>query len=378
MANAVNLYDPLFYANEGIAALTRQLGFGARVYRGFDRTPQERGSVININKPSSFTAQDAPSTAQDLTPGSTAMTLSFWKEVKFKLTDKELTFTGERIITDHIQPAAYALALDVDSRVAALAKDIPWFVDSTTPAAVADLTAVRKVLFNNGVPMVPGMLHGVVDGTMESELLNLPAFNQDSGAGDVGVGTQLSGTLGRKFGFEISASQNVYTHTAGVSADAAGTLTGAHAAGVSVIAFAAVTAAGTFKAGDSFVIAGNAQRYVLTGDVTADGTGAVVNAPISPALVQAYSNGAAVTFSLMNHTANLFFHRDAFALATAPLTTMANQLGARVETVVDDVSGIALRSRVFYVGDTSSVYVALDILYGVKTLDPNKAVRLRD
>jgi len=214
---------------------------------------------------------------------------------------------------------------------------------------------------------------------LESEFLNLSAFSQQQGAGDTGVSTQLTGSLGTKFGFEISSSNNVRTHVAGVAADAIGALVGAHAVGATVIAFNGVTASATFKRGDTFVIAGNTQRYSLLADVTADGTGAVTGAQVSPALVQGYSGGAVVTFDLMNHVQNLAFSRDFATMAMAPLTTLGRELmGARIETVVDEGSGLALRARMFYVGDQSKVYVALDILYGLRVLNPNMAVVLRD
>jgi hypothetical protein len=376
MANNLNLYDPLWYANEALIELNKALGMSGRVHRGFDRTPQGRGSTIMISKPSTFTAQDAPSTVQDLNPDDVAVVLNQWKEVKFKLTDKELTFSGEKIITDHIRPAAIALANNVDIALNNLYKDIPWVASWSNPAAVSDITNARKVLFNNGVPMED--LHMEVDGTIEAELLNLSAFSQQQGAGADGVETQRRGYLGQKFGFEVFANQNVATHTAGVAADSTGTLNGAHAAGAESVSIAGLTAAGTVKAGDTFVIAGNAQRYVFRADATADGAGAIANALISPPLAQAYGNGAVVTIQLTSGAQSIAFHRNAFALAMAPLTTMGNQLGAKIESVVDPLTGLALRSRLFYVGDTSSVYVALDMLYGVKTLDPNLAVRIID
>lgn len=380
MANALGLYDPLFYANEAMIELRRALGMAGRVFRGFDRNPQEKGSKIMISRPGSFVAQDAPSTAQDLNPGQTEMSLDYWKEVKFFLTDKELAFTQEKIINDHIRPAAYAIANDIDVRLAALAQDIPWFINVTAPAGVADITAARKVLFQNGVPINdPGRMHMMVDGQLESEFLNLSAFSQHQGADGEGVETQRTGSLGRKFGFEVFANQNVRTHVPGVAADADGTLSGAHAKGAKVVTIAGLTAAGTVKKGDSFVIAGNTQRYVFSADATADGSGVITNAAIFPELVQAYSNGAVVNISLVAHVQNIAFHENAFALAMAPLPRLGDQLGgARIETVVDDISGLALRSRMWYVGDTSRVYVALDVLYGMKTLDPNMAVVLRD
>lgn len=378
MPNNLNLYDPLFYANEALIAIQRNLGMAGRIHRGYEKSAQERGSTIQINKPSTFVAQDAPSTDQDLTPGAVSIQLNKWREVKFGLTDKELSFTGEQIINDHIEPAAYALALDVDTNLALLYRDIPWSVTLTSPAAVADLTNARKVLFNNGVPMQPGALFGMVDGTLEMELLNLSAFTQHQGAGETGVDSQVNGFIGRKFGIDWFANQNVQTHTAGVAADATGTLTGAHAAGATTISAAAMTIAGTFKAGDTLVIAGNAQRYAITADITLDGAGAHTAIPITPPLVQAYSNGAVVTVTLQSGVQNIAAHRNAFALATAPLSTMGAELGARVASVADPVTNLSIRSRVFYMPDISKVKVALDILYGFKTLDPNLAVRLVD
>jgi hypothetical protein len=39
------------------------------------------------------------------------------------------------------------------------------------------------------------------------------------------------------------------------------------------------------------------------------------------------------------------------------------QLGARSATVSDPITNLALRSRLFYGGNASKVYVALDVLY---------------
>ena len=376
MPNVLSVYDPLFYASEAIIQLRKALGMAGRVHRGYDKNPQQKGSVISISKPSTFTAQDAPSTAQDINASEVQIVLNNWREVKFKLTDKELTFTTEKIITDHIAPAAYALADDIDSKLCLLYRDVPWSVAATSPLAVADITGVRKQLFTNMAPN--DNRHLMLSGTLEQEALNQAAFSQHQGAGDVGVQTQLRGTLGQKFGFEVFANQNVKTHTAGVSADATGALVGAHAKGSTTVAFDLVTIGGTFKAGDTFVIAGNTQRYSFTADATADGGGAVAATAISPPLVQAYGDNDVITITLTSGEQSLGFHRNAFALAMAPLSELGGQLGARIATVSDPVSNLSLRSRLFYDGDASTVFVAIDVLYGLKTLDPNLAVRLVD
>jgi hypothetical protein len=374
MANTLGVYDPIFYAQEALIWLQKSLGMAGRVHRGYDKNPQQKGSVISISRPSTFTAADAPSNAQDLDTGTVNISLDYWREVKFKLTDKELTFTTEKIINDHIGPAAYTLADDIDQKLTLLYKDIPWYVVNSSPCAVADLTGLQRTLFGNKVPQ--SQRHLMLSGIQQEEFLNLSAFSQWQGAGASGEATQMEGSLGMKYGFEIFANQNVQTHTAGVAADATGALTANAAKGATTIAFDGVTNNGTFKKGDSFVIAGNTQRYVFTADVAADGSGVVAAAPIFPALVQAYADNDVITINLVSGEQGIGFHRNAFALGMAPLSELGNQLGARIATVVDPVTSLALRSRLYYVGNSSEVHVALDVLYGIKTLDANLGARL--
>lgn len=373
MPNTLSVYDPLFYAQEALIQLEKALGMAGRVHRGYDKSPQQKGSVISISKPSTFTALAAPTTAQDLTAGEVQITLDQWYEVKFKLTDKEMTFTTEKIVNDHIRPAAYAIADKIDQQLCALYKDIPWYNVNSSPVAVADFTANRRILNTNAAPT--DMRHMMLSPTQEEEALNLSAFTQWQGAGQAGADAQMRGSLGMKYGYEVFMNQNVQTHTQGVSADATGALTAAGTKGDTAISFDSVTSGGTFKAGDSFTIAGNSQRYVFTADFTATG-GAKTDAPIFPALVQDYDNLAVVTINLVGGEQGLGFHRNAFALAMAPLSEMGDGRGAQISTVVDPITGLSLRARIFYVGDSSTNYVSIDALWGVKTLDPNLACRL--
>lgn len=382
MPNTLSIYDPIFYAQEALIALEKALGLAGRIHRGFDATPQQKGSVISIRRPSTFAAQDAPSVAQDVNASKVDITLNKWREVKFSLTDKELTHTKEQIIVDHIRPAAYALADDLDQNLATLYKYIPWFFDVAGGAGstlvLADIAKTRKVLFDNAVPMNDGNLHLMVGGAEEAALLPLLSPIGTAGlTGGAGVETLRRGALGTVFGFEAFANQNTPSHTPGVSADATGALTANAAKGATSISFDSITTAGTVKAGDSFVLAGNTQRYVFTADYTAT-AGAIANASIYPALVQAHVSTDVITINLDTHVANLAFHRNAFALATAPLSEMGGELGgARIATIADPVTNLSLRSRIYYMPDVSAVKVALDILYGYVPLDANLATRLR-
>jgi hypothetical protein len=382
MANTLGVYNPIFYAQEALILVEKALGMAARVHRGFDEERRSfgKGEVINIRKPSVLTVSNAPATAEDLSTETVALNLNYWRETKFKLTDKELAFTGERIINDHIRPAAYALADDVDQKLVALYTDIPWYDDLTGTPTVADITEPRKVLFDNSVPLDdPAMLHYMINGSLEAGFLGLSAFSQNQGAGDVGVSTQLRGTLGTKFGAEIFANQNTPSHTKGTCDDTALKVgAGGASEGDTTIDLLAVDAGvtGTLVAGDVLEIAGDTQKYAVTALNTA-AANAFTAVAITPALSMDHAADVAVTAVLDNHVSNLMFHRNAFALATAPLSEMGSELGAKIAVVQDPVTGLALRSRVYYVGNSSEVHVAIDILYGVKTLDPNLAVRGR-
>ncbi len=377
MSNTLSVYDPIFYAQESLIQLEKALGMAGRVHRGHDKAPQQKGSVIAIRKPGSFTAQDAPSDPQDVDAGEVQVRLDNWKEVKFALTDKELSATGEAIIDDHIRPAAVALADAIDQSLCGLYAEVPWHHDVAATAGVTDIVAVRRRMFDNLVPLRdPAMLHWMVDGDIEADLLSQAAFTQWQGSGEVGARAQVSGALGQRFGFNFFANQNVATHTPGTLSATSAALQGAHAKGATSVTLDAGTLTGTLKRGDTFVINGHAQRYAVTADATASGN--AVTASITPALARDHADNAAVTVSLDEHSASLAFHRNAFALAMAPLSELGNQLGAKVATVADPVTGLALRSRLFYDGNNSKVFVALDALWGVKTLDPNLAVRARN
>lgn len=382
MANTLGNYNPIFYAQEALIHLENALGMASRVHLGFDeeRRSRNEGDTISIRKPSTFAVNDAPSSAQDLATETLDIKLDQWKEVKFKLTDQELAYTQERIIRDHIRPAAYALANYIDQRIALLMLDVPWIEAATAPAAVADITKVRQNMFDRGVPLIGPMFnHLLLDGALEAEFLNLQAFSQQQGAGGAGVETQRSGSLGVKYGFETFANQNVQSVSAHTLNTTAGiTVSGAHAKGVETVTITAGTLTGDLKKGNVISFAGDTQKYAVTADATAAGN--AINVPIAPKLAVALSGGEAVTVEDGTaHTAPGAFHRNAFALAMAPLPDeLPRRLGAQVASVMHPRSGVALRSRLYYVGNSSEVHVALDVLFGTKTLDPNLACRLKN
>ncbi len=382
--NTLGNYNETFFAQEALIQLEKVLGMAGRIHRGYSTETKARGDTISIRRPATFTATDMPSTQSDLPTDSVSITLNKWKGVVFGLTDKDLSLTAPQIITDHIRPAAVAIADAVDQAAAALYLDVPWVLAQTGTPALADIAAVRKMMFDNKVPLRdPAMLHGMIDGT--TELAYLTALSAAGQVRETQGPALREGSMGRLFGYDVWANQNCPTHTSGVGADATGAIdfgsgsTAVYAAGTTTIHVDGLTSGITIKTGDTFAITGDTQRYVLTANGANETTGDI-DVTFAPPLKQAVDENTVVTFTLTGSakSQNLYFHTNAFALATAPLSDMGGQLGAKIATISDPITNLSLRSRMWYNGDDAKVMVGLDILYGVKTLDPNLAVRHYD
>jgi hypothetical protein len=388
VANVNGNYIPILYATEALIHLRKRLGLAARVHKGYDaeRRSVGKGKTISIKRPSVFTSQSAPSTAQELAVGTVDITLSTWEEVKFALPDNEAAWADPSIITDHIAPAAYAIADSIDQDLVDLADTVPHlYVEPTaataSAATIAGLLATRKRLFDLKVPLQDqDKMHFMIGGKAEADLLALSAFTQHQGAGDMGVSSQMSGYLGRRFGMEFFANQNVGTLTYGNHTDVAGTITEPAAVGDTSITIGGVSdvelAIGTVI---KFSTSGN--EYAVRTAVTPSAGAAVV--AITPAIRVAESDNAAIVVGSTSgwqdnctNVVNLAFHRNWAALAFAALPdALPNELGARAFTVMDPVSGLSLRARLWYDGTNSKTLCAVDALWGVRELDADLACR---
>jgi hypothetical protein len=397
MTNVLGNYNPTFFANESLIQLFNQLGMAGRVYRGLDdqRTSagNNKGDVINLKRPSKFTAAThvagTGTTAQDVVGQNVQVTLDQHQEVKFAITDKELAYTSEKIIDEHIKPAAFALAEKIDNDLYTLGAKVGPKTYVSGAVASTFITGPRKILRNNAVPM-DNNIHYMIDTGMEAAFLDLGIF---SAADTTGQGNNtdalMQGTLGRRFGVETFTSQNAdvtattMTSTATASTaggDRLGAVNVAVAANLSTIAVDGMTGSETLKIGDTFTIAGDTTIYILTADTTLSGGAGSLT--FYPPLRQNAANDAVVTFDILYaiqeaaHYRNLMFHRNAFALGFAPLPTTGDGRGAEIATVTDPVSGLSVRARMYYNGDTATNSVALDVLYGCQVLDPMLGVRV--
>jgi hypothetical protein len=391
MANYTTPYDPVFYAQEALMVLENALGMAARVHRGYDqeRKSANVGSTIQIRKPGTFSTQaGGTGTAADIAPNYITISVDDWREVKFALTDKELAYTGEKIIQEHISPAVYALANYIEDKITDLYAYVPWSYNLAATQTEADIVGARKILRDNaGSLMDTDTVHFAIDSTLEAAFLNRAVFHAASTAGEADSKMALMrGHLGTRFGVEHFVQQTLSSHTSGTvvsgSNDLAGALSATAAIRATSITVTGLTGTETILAGDSFVLAGNTQRYVATATTTLSSGAGTIN--LYPALVQAYNSGTVITFETIgasnyadSYYYNIMFHRNAFAFATAPLPMIGDGAGARMAVITDPRTGLSLRSRVAYVDSSATVNVTLDVLFGVKCLDPNLAVICR-
>jgi hypothetical protein len=377
VSNTLASYDPIWFANRALERLERRLTFVPQVFRAYEQEPRERGSIIRIRKPGPGVAQNMPiaeASASDLTPEDMDIDLDQWKGTLFAVRDDEYAYTGERYITEHIDPFVQALAQSIEDSLLALYKDVPWVINADTTDVHKDFTASRKRLNQNNVPFSNRTF--AMNPTQDERYLNSTTFHQANTSSE-GPQTQREGFVGRKFGFDTFDVPGMPSHTMGTASTGTLALVGAHAAGAATVNLDAGAVTGTLVPGDTFVIAGNTQRYAVTNTVTA-AANAFTGVTITPPLAQAYADNAIVTVTLQSKEINLAFHRNAFALVMVPLSDRANGSGARIAYAQDPQTGLTLRFREWYDGGTAKTYHGYDALWGRKTLYPNMAVRVEN
>ena len=349
------------------------------VYRGeYDGTFARQGDTIQVRKPvratSIDTSGDISSNISDTKENSVNVTLDKQRGVARSLSSKEMTMNiddFERIV---VVPAVTAIAENVNSDILGLYTDIPYFTGTSgsTPDDLPDLANVGKVLNNNNAPMDSRALVMDYDALAKFQALDSIVEVDKSGTN----AALRQGILGQVYGMTLASDGQIKTHTAGGYTALTDVIIAAGAAGATSITLESAAGASTAKLlkGDLLVIDG--YQFVVTAETTA-ANGDIATVNIYPALPMAFDDFAsdAVTFpdeSAYAHVANLGFHRDAFALAMAPLE--APMGGAN--SAVLNYRGLSIRIIMDYAFGTDKNQIRFDVLYGVKTMYPELAVRL--
>jgi len=346
MANTITNVTPQLLA-QGLLALRQQAIMPRLVNRNYDSLAAERGNVVNVPVPSAITARSitaavAINSNVDSSPTSVALTLDWWYEAPFHLSDSDAKSVIAGFIPMQASEAIKALANGIDDYI--LGKHTGIFsaagVASTTPFATnLGVAASARILLNTQLaPM--GDRRGVLDPSAEGNLLTVAdVLNFDKRGDQGGI---INGSIGRKLGVDWYMDQNVPSYTPGTSWLTGWAVAGTGTIGASTLTVvnATVTVMAQIKVGDIFSLAG--QQYAIT---TAHTTASVTDGAaivFYPALKKAVASDAAITVVATAYTANLEFHRDAFAWASRPLADIQG-LGHAIQSQVDPISGIALR-----------------------------------
>ena len=352
-------------AKESLVRLRNNLVLGALVHRDFDCECASAGDVIQIRKPATFTATEftgSNASAQDIVEDKAVVTLDKIADVTVSVTSKELTLNIQDFGRQVVEGAVLALAEKIESDLMSLYQCTAYTSGTAGQEmdSLKDIAGARKVLNENRVPM--GNRHLVVGPDAESNLIILDAIASANRFGSTQALREAS--LGRIFGFDMWMSQSVPTHTAGTatSYSVAGT------EGQLTLSVTSATNGHTFKKGDLISVADIDQTFVVAEDVTVAETIATVK--ITEPVEETFSAADGTTTA--THSANVGFHRDAFALVTRPMALpMGGASGA-----IENYEGLTVRVTMGYDMATKTNTISFDILYGIKCLDPRLAVRV--
>lgn len=409
MANGI--ITPDIFAKEALMILDNNLVMAKQVHRGLEKEFSNSvngyavGDTVSIRRPTDFTVRDgATASVQDVVEGKTSITVNQMKGVDFSFTSTELTLDIKDLSERVIKPAMVQLANQVDKDLMALYAGVPSWVGTPgqTVDSYADFAKAPERMDELAIPQ-----EGRSAVLSPSDHWGLLGSQTALYMQDVAKGAYRNGSLGMIGGVDTYMSQNVPTHTVGV---ATGTPLVNGAAQVSTYATVKDTmtqslitdgwtsdTTGILKAGDVFTIAGVfavnpvtkatlpfLRQFVVTADANSGATTGPATLTIYPAIITsgafknasaAPADNAAITVLGTGGTGyrqNMAFNKGAFALAMVPLVAPP---GA-VDVARRSYNGTSVRVIPYYTGSTDVSAWRLDVLYGVRTIDPRLATRL--
>lgn len=422
------LLTPTMIAKEALRLLTNNLVMGQLVYRDYEKEfpgmPKKGGSV-QIRKPVKFkVAKTRVRSTKTITENYITLNVATQAHISWNFFAVDLTLSIEEYSERYIRPAAAALANQVDADLCALYDDVYNVVHESTgyvtPHTFMVLGKAMQRLDEEAVP--PDERVVVFNPAAHWSFANaLSNWNFKEG----GEQALRKGFLGRVANAEIFMDQNIKTHTTGLYATASAaassnrlhvhTTADSAAAGglptgnavnatqnqnILIDGINMTTGASPLLVGDVFTIAGCYAVNPMSGDSTGVLRQFVINSNVVCLTESTDNDYANVSFyPEMIHTGpyktvdtipqleatilvdgaqdaiypeNLCFHRNAFALCMVPL-----QVPDGVWSASASSDGYSCRVVKDYDIDVDSEIIRLDILYGVKTIYPEMAVRIR-
>lgn len=279
MANTLTTLAPLLFS---VAQEVANEPFGAisAISVAFDDKGVAKGDIVRVpiaptRTPTDFTPNNVSATGTDATATNVDVIITASKKVDWALTgeqirsldngaesaewSRQMIAQGMRSLRNMAEADCCAAIKQGASRAFGTAGTTPFASDLTA------LTNVRKILQDNGAPLSD--LQFVGDTNAGLNLRNLGIIQQAYQAGS--EEERRSGQLLRQFGFKITESSGIASHTKGTGAAYA--TSGSTAVGTRDVAL--VTGTGTVLSGDVVTFAADsANKYVVNTGVAAPGT----------------------------------------------------------------------------------------------------------
>jgi hypothetical protein len=409
MTASNTIVNPTIIAKEALALLENNLVLGGLVHRGyedeFDKTTNgyKCGSSVTIKKPARYTVRSgATASIQDSVEGTTTITVDVQEGVDFQFNSTDMTMKVGQFSDRYLKSAMIQLANSVDSKIAALYKDV-WNWVGTPGQVINSFTD-----FALGPQRLDEM--AVPQGDRFAALS--PADNWGLLGSFTGLYIQDTASSALKKAklpmignVDPYMTQNVQVHTTGTRDDTTPTVNGnqstTYAAskdtGTMSLLCQAFDATSTLTKGDVFTIAecyavnpvtkavqSYLQQFVVKAAATA--SGGAVTLTISPPII---TSGAYQTVSLLNGTTaskaivnvgaastgynqNLIAHKNAFSLVVVPMEIPSGAVN--VQRVSQN--GLSVRMIPYYDGTNDIDNWRLDILYKATTIYPDLATRI--
>lgn len=410
-----SVLNPTVILKEMLHRFENNLRAANLVYRGVEDEFQKSvngykpGSSVTISRPVQYTVGSGNvASVQDVQEGSTTIAVDLQKNIPFRFQSSDLTLSISDFSRKYIEPAAIRLANQVDVDVLSLYKFIPNIAGTAgqTVNSFADFAKGPERLDLCAVPedmrvaclsptdqwaMLGSLSTLYINDTAKSALerAKLPTLGNVDVYGLQNVQTHTVGTYGGTP--LVNGASQVYEYSAVKT-----TMIG------SLITDGWTSTTTTLAVGDVFTIDNvydvnpvtkatlpHLKNFVVTTATTTDGSG---NSTIAyyPAIISAttgasapYRNvsaapadDAAITVksgsSATGYAQNLVMHKNALALTMVPMEKPAGAVGAEQVSY----NGMSMRMIPTYDGVNDISMWRIDILYGVKALNPELATRL--
>lgn len=392
------ILTPSAVTREALRVLHQKLNFVGNINRQYDSSFAKEGAKIGdslkVRLPNEYTVRTgATLSAQDTTETSTTLQVSTQKGVDLNFTSADLTMSLDDFSKRILDPAMSVLAANIEADALNMYKDVYNLVDQDATAFTWNTVLNGRKALNDNLAPMDNQRKCLLSTSSSVKLVDaLKGLFQDSGE----ISKQYKeGMMGRSAGFDFYENTLLVPHTTGTAAKTTTyTVNGAVTTNGSSSVVVA-TGSTTLKQGDVFTVAGcyrvHPETKVSTGAlqqfvVTADYSGGAGTLNFAPAIYTSGGRQNVVAAGMANGSAivkvgagnaeqlgaDLVFHKDAFAFATADLLLPGGVDFASREVM----DGISMRIVRQYDINNDKFPTRLDVLYGYKAIRPQLAARL--